>query len=256
MYYNKMMKRIIITGLFAGLLTTSAYAASADTKVTLDEYKAELQRYSEMMEHAHLMAESARVLGYSEESDLIKEAQRFWQIGRKGYDDTLPIANEWQATYDREVAEEEAARKAAEEARVAYMESQRGSYNVFAKTGLSVDQFNKLLEPYALAGNGQALYDMEQTYGINGIFCLAVARVESSVGGYGPSRNKHNYWGIVGKTWGSDYAAFQGFGNYILNSGYYNGKSIDAIAKIYCPPTASEWASNVKSCMAQFWAQV
>ena len=58
----------------------------------------------------------------------------------------------------RKKAEEEARRK--EQERLAYVESQRYSYNVFSITGLSVDQFNKLLAPYALAGNGQALYDM------------------------------------------------------------------------------------------------
>ena len=154
----------------------------------------------------------------------------------------------------RKKAEEEARRK--EQERLAYVESQRYSHNVFSITGLSVDQFNKLLAPYALAGNGQALYDMEHTYGVNGIFCMAVANVESSLGGYGPSRYSHNYWGIVGHSWSSDYAGIMGFGNYIKNSGYYNGKSIDSIAYTYCPPTAGQWASNVKMFMNQFWSRV
>ena len=154
----------------------------------------------------------------------------------------------------RKKAAEEAARKEAE--RVAYVNSQKYTYNVFSITGLSVDEFNKLLAPYALAGNGQALYDMEHTYGVNGIFCMSVAMIESSLGGYGPSRNSHNYWGILGRSWSSDYAGIMGFGDYIKNSGYYNGKSIESIAYIYCPPTASKWAANVKSFMNTLWSRV
>lgn len=154
----------------------------------------------------------------------------------------------------RKKAAEEAARKEAE--RVAYVNSQKYTYNVFSITGLSVDEFNKLLAPYALAGNGQALYDMEHTYGVNGIFCMSVAMIESSLGGYDPSRNSHNYWGILGRSWSSDYAGIMGFGDYIKNSGYYNGKSIESIAYTYCPPTASKWVANVKSFMNTLWSRV
>ena len=112
MVFNCKFRRIIITGLLTGLLAIpTAFATSEDTKVTLDKYKAELQRYSEMMENAHAMAEAARALGYTEESSVIIDAQAYWQIGRKGYDDTLPIANEWQATYDKEYAAEQEAKQ-------------------------------------------------------------------------------------------------------------------------------------------------
>lgn len=165
------------------------------------------------------------------------------------------------AALEKAKAEEEARRKAEEAARkeqerLAYVESQRYSYNVFSITGLSAAEFNELLAPYALAGNGQALYDMEHTYGVNGIFCMAVAMIESSLGGYGPSRNSHNYWGILGRSWSSDYEGIQGFGNYIKNSGFYNGKSIESIAYTYCPPTAAQWAANVKSFMNTLWSRV
>lgn len=168
-------------------------------------------------------------------------------------------------TYKKKLAEEEAKRKAEEAAqeairreqtRLQYVSSQKYSYNVWNISGLSVSEFNKLLAPYALAGNGQAFYDMEHTYGVNGIFAMAIANTETSLGGYGPSRRSHSYFGIIGKKYSSDYEGIMGFGKYLKTSGYYTGKSIDGIAVIYCPPMSGSWAASNKQMMNTLWSRV
>lgn len=116
--------------------------------------------------------------------------------------------------------------------------------DVFKKTNLQPEQLEKMLTK-GLSGYGQAFYNMEQKYGINSVFAISVAELES---GYGTSyafRKKNNAFGIgSGKRFSSVEAGIEYFGQ-LMNKPLYYGKSIDRIGKIYC--TNSSWANKVKS---------
>lgn len=155
--------------------------------------------------------------------------------------------------------EEERARLEEERAR---LEAERSNpnltYNVFQKSNLSVEQFNEMLKGTALAGHGEAFYNMENTYNVNGVFAVAVACHESA-NGY-RTANTHNYYGMRAakggwKSFSSADENIMYFGKYITGK-MYNGKSIEGIGKIYCPNTWSSWASKVKAHMNEKYNKI
>ena len=125
------------------------------------------------------------------------------------------------------------------------------TYNPFIKSNLSVEQYNKILAGTGLAGCGESYYNMEQTYGVNGLFALSVACLES---GYGKHRaNTNNFYGMrSSKGWmsfESPDANIQYFGQ-LMNKSLYKGKDILSIGATYCPGTHVDWATKVKSIMS------
>ena len=125
------------------------------------------------------------------------------------------------------------------------------TYNVFEKSNLSVDQLYKILEGTKVQKYAQDFYDMEQTYGVNSLFCLSVSIVES--GGGAKNANVNNFFGFRG---GRGWMAFSTpragifyFGE-LMNKKLYYGKSIEQIATIYCN---SAWGPAVKKVMQQRW---
>lgn len=118
--------------------------------------------------------------------------------------------------------------------------------NAFQKTNLSPEQLEEVLTK-GLSGYGQAFYDMEQKYGINSIFAISVAELESGYGTSSAFRNKNNAFGIgSGKRFSSVEAGIEYFGQ-LMNKPLYYGKSIDKIGSIYC--IGGNWANKVKSLM-------
>ena len=154
-------------------------------------------------------------------------------------------------------AEEEAARLAAEAeaaALAAAMPQPVYSTDPFTITNLSVEQFNKILSGTGLEGQGEAYFKVEQEYGVNGMFAIGVAFLESGYGKY--KANTNNYYGMRS---GSGYMSFSSpaenilyFGK-LMNKNLYKGKSMSQIAKIYCPPNHSKWVSSVTSIMGTYY---
>ncbi len=161
----------------------------------------------------------------------------------------------------QELEDEAQAQKAAEEERLRLLEENKKYasevkgdallvYDPFTECNLSIDEYNIILEGTALAGLGESYYNMERTYGVNGLYAISVAFHES---GYGYRRaNTNNCYGMKGS---SGWMAFDSldanimyFGKLMQNSWYYN-KSIDDIAKVYCPGTHASWASAIKAMM-------
>lgn len=123
--------------------------------------------------------------------------------------------------------------------------------NPFEKTNLSPDELNKVLTK-GLSEYGQAFYDMEQKYGVNSIFAISVAELESGSGTSYAFKNKNNAFGIgPGKRFSSVEAGIEYFGQ-LMNKSTYYGKSIDRIGSIYC--VGGNWASKVKSLMCTNYA--
>ena len=127
------------------------------------------------------------------------------------------------------------------------MEAEKNlTYNVYQKTNLSVEEFNKVLEKTGLAGQGESFKALEDTYGVNGIFAIAVSIAEA--GWDGRQANTNNFYGMKGS---NGYLKFSSakenilyFGEMITKS-TYKGKTLQTIAKIYCPPRYKKWHSDV-----------
>lgn len=121
------------------------------------------------------------------------------------------------------------------------------STDFYTVSGLSEAQLKKRLEGTYLWDMALVLHDIEQRKGINFKAIYAIGALES---GYGKClSNSYNYFGITGK---GGYRAFNSkkeslqYLAKLLNNELYKGKSIDDIARIYCPPNADKWAKDVK----------
>lgn len=128
------------------------------------------------------------------------------------------------------------------------------TYNVFQKSNLSVEQLNKILSGTGLAGYGQAFYDMEQTYNVNSLFCIAVGSHES--GNFYAKANTNNFFGFRGSRGWMSFSSPQDCINYfgeLMNTKTYYGKSIEQIALIYCN---SSWADYIKRHMHEKWLKL
>lgn len=123
----------------------------------------------------------------------------------------------------------------------------------FVISGLSSDGINEKLKGTFLEGTGDFFYKVEQKYGVNFRFIYGIGSLESGYGKY--LSGKYNYFGL---TQGGQYNGYQNFKSQeevilymgrLLSSKTYKDKSIESIAKIYCPPNYTKWAMDVKSIM-------
>lgn len=131
------------------------------------------------------------------------------------------------------------------------------TYDVYQKTNLSVEEFNKALAKTALAGQGESFKALEDEFGVNGIFAIAVSIAEA--GWDGRQANKNNFYGMRGA---NGYLSFNTpkdnilyFGELITKSAY-KGKTLKTFAKIYCPPRHKKWHSDVVWIMGKLMEEI
>jgi len=115
------------------------------------------------------------------------------------------------------------------------------SHDPFTVTNLSAGDFDKMLAGTGLAGSGYAFVELEETYGVNGIFAIGVAMCES--GGSEPLPG-NNYFGLIGMQFADAHEGILFFGR-LMSSNVYAGKSIADIGKVYCPANWQNWADKV-----------
>lgn len=125
------------------------------------------------------------------------------------------------------------------------------TYDPFTRIDLTMDEVNKIMSHSSISGYGECFYNMQEQYGVNIIFAIAVAYVESGRGKY-PCAS-YNYFGMIGCSYSSPQAGINAFGA-LMNKSLYYGKSIDQIAPIYCP--GGNWASQVKGMMNEIWSYI
>jgi len=127
------------------------------------------------------------------------------------------------------------------------------STDVYQISNLNDKEINKRLKGTFLEGTGKMMYQIEMEKGINFRAVYAIAALESGKGKQTSGRN--NYCGIKNK----DYSGYRDFESReecliflagILNSKFYRGRSLEAIAPDYCP-TDNEWAKQVKQIMGE-----
>ncbi|MEG1753735.1 MAG: glucosaminidase domain-containing protein [Christensenella sp.] len=126
-------------------------------------------------------------------------------------------------------------------------------------TGFTADELELLLVGSGLAGLGTVYAEKEQTHGINALFLISVAQLESGFGNSKLAQNCNNLGGI--KNGNSGYMEFPTKqacveyqttllqGEYLSEGGkYYAGKTTKDVSKNYCEGSAS-WYTQVESLM-------
>lgn len=122
------------------------------------------------------------------------------------------------------------------------------TYYPFTNIGLNIEDINKMLSHSYISSYGQYFYDLQNKYGLNVVYAIAVAYVESGRGKYPCAKN--NYFGMLGCNYSSPAAGIDAFGALMMKKLYY-GKTIDQIAPIYCD---NQWAGLVKKMMSEIWS--
>lgn len=122
------------------------------------------------------------------------------------------------------------------------------------KSGLTAEQFDTVistvLENYnkgdtQLTGLGQALYDMENEYDVNGFLALGISGIESGWGRSKLAVNHNNLYGLLGMSFDSTYDCTMYFGGLMRNHYIGEGRtSLSSISKKYCGGN-SDWVSDV-----------
>lgn len=141
-------------------------------------------------------------------------------------------------------------------------EPKKPTSTVKSESGLTEEHISEILEGTELAEHGleEAILDIEEEYGINAYFTIAVMKLESGNGESRIAKRKNNLFGlnaIAGDAFNKALSfetkadCVRMFGRLIaekyVDEGY---TTVEKIAKKYCPAN-SKWPSHVKKIMAR-----
>ena len=126
---------------------------------------------------------------------------------------------------------------------------------------LTAEELNIAIEGTGLQGLGQYFYEAEQAYGVNSVFLLSIAILESGWGESPLAQTKNNLFGYQAYDndpnkamyFSSKAEAIHTVGshlakNYLRSDGkYYNGATPAGVNVMYC--SGGEWATKVVSIM-------
>jgi len=146
-----------------------------------------------------------------------------------------------------------------EEAIPAYSLSQVMAMDVSKPSGVTVEDLKKVTSQ-GLVGLEEAFWQAEQDYGINCLFVMAIAAIESGNGTINGVGNNMFGWGggyirFSSKAEGIDVVA-RGLANNYLKTGasLYSGKTISSVNKRYA--SSSTWDDKVASKMVSYYATI
>ena len=126
---------------------------------------------------------------------------------------------------------------------------------------VTAEELNIAIEGTGLQGLGQYFYEAEQAYGVNSVFLLSIAILESGWGNSTLAQTKNNLFGyqaydndpnkamyFSSKAEAIDTVGSHLAKNYLRSDGkYYNGATPAGVNVMYC--SGGEWASKVVSIM-------
>lgn len=141
----------------------------------------------------------------------------------------------------------------------AYSLSQMMALDVSKPSGVTVDDLKKVTTQ-GLVGLEEAFWQAEQDYGINCLFVMAIAAIESGNGTINGVGNNMFGWGggyiaFSSKAEGIDVVARGLAKNYLTpGAGLYSGKTISDVNKRYA--SSSTWDDKVASKMVSYYATI
>jgi beta-N-acetylglucosaminidase len=146
-----------------------------------------------------------------------------------------------------------------EESIPAYSLSQVMALDVSKPSGVTVEDLKKVTTQ-GLVGLEEAFWQAEQDYGINCLFVMAIAAIESGNGTINGVGNNMFGWGggyikFSSKAEGIDVVARGLANNYLKpGAGLYSGKTISSVNKRYA--SSSTWDDKVASKMVSYYATI
>lgn len=126
------------------------------------------------------------------------------------------------------------------------------STSVKGSSGLTAQQIDTLLEGTDLYGIGQAVYEVEQTNGINAYFTISVASLESGYGSSDLAKNKNNIFGMINCSFDSFDSCVAYFGKLMNDYEYKHNITMttEGINPRYCE--LDSWTGKVVSLMNRY----
>ena len=128
--------------------------------------------------------------------------------------------------------------------------------NMLSPSNVTVEELE-----YALKGNLKSLaatyIQAEEETGVNAIFIASISALESGWGKSYMATHKNNLFGYGKKTFTSKeesilHVANALKNNYLVSNGrYYNGTTVKAVEKCYCPSPVGQWSGLVSQIMRQ-----
>lgn len=141
----------------------------------------------------------------------------------------------------------------------AYSLSEVMAMDVSKPSGVTVEDLKKVTTQ-GLVGLEEAFWQAEQDYGINCLFVMAIAAIESGNGTINGVGNNMFGWGggyiaFSSKAEGIDVVARGLAKNYLTpGSGLYSGKTISSVNKRYA--SSSTWDDKVAKKMVSYYATI
>ncbi len=141
----------------------------------------------------------------------------------------------------------------------AYSLSEVMALDVSKPSGVTVDDLKKVTSQ-GLVGLEEAFWQAEQDYGINCLFVMAIAAIESGNGTINGVGNNMFGWGggyiaFSSKAEGIDVVAKGLAKNYLTpGAGLYSGNTISSVNKRYA--SSSTWDDKVASKMVSYYATI
>lgn len=133
-----------------------------------------------------------------------------------------------------------------------YYDEVTSSSSVKSSSGLTAEQIDKLLEGTDLYGIGEAVYNVEQTNGINSHFTISVASLESGFGSSPLAKSKNNIFGMYNCSFKSFDSCVKYFGE-LMNDYEINHNitmTAEGINPRYCE--LDSWSGKVVTLMNQY----
>jgi flagellum-specific peptidoglycan hydrolase FlgJ len=132
------------------------------------------------------------------------------------------------------------------------------SYDITTISGLSIDDYNDILDSLQLSQNSilnniaTSLYNAENEYNVNGVFILAVAIRMTNYGVRGNAIDNNNLFGLLS----SDHMSYRKYSNPDESIKYFaklmriyyfdrNIDTIDEVSKKYVSNKSSKWSNDI-----------
>ena len=261
----KMIRAVMVIGvilLSIGLTSMQDYAdqeSKQDVQAEIQRLEEEKSALISKIESAQSLIESAKNLGYKDNSDILVDTREMLETCNNEVS-AIEIVIDSLKLQDVKQKEETKLLENINKQKVAQEEQEKKNltFDAFTISNLNENDFNKILTGTNLAGQGKYFEYIEKENGVNGLFAIGVATKESSAGKH--NANTNNFWGRKATadtylSWGTPGESIQSFGKYMSTDRYY-GKTIDEISVIYCPPNHLDWSASVKQIMQSSWNKV